>query len=415
MNYLFIVTESRSANGICTKAIMERLAESHCVYCITNREDGQGPAYQQGSVQYYTVRPRLVYSMASRLAQRDAPSARAKAERVALFIINKLKLILTAPIWPLISPLYANRLYRTARSVCRKQSIDCIVPVYTQIDTLIAACRIKKRFRSIQYVPYFLDSLSGGYGPRYFTKDWIRRQGLRWEHLLLPEADHIIAMESSRRHHRAYSSRMVYYDRIHFLDLPLLTAPNPEAALGPDLMDPHQINLVYVGTLPNGIRSPEYVLKVFSHIRDQRWQLYFVGEDGHEKLNFAARQDPRIHVIGRVSHETALRYEAQASALVNIGNRNPNMVPSKIFEYFSWGKPIVSTAASGDEPSIPYLRRYPRVLILDETAPDPGAEAERLVAFIDAARGASICPSVIQKEFYSNTPEATVAFLQEIR
>ena len=46
-----------------------------------------------------------------------------------------------------------------------------------------------------------------------------------------------------------------------------------------------------------------------------------------------------------------------ASFLVNIGSINPNTVPGKIFEYFAYNKPILSTYSIVDEPSINYLKK----------------------------------------------------------
>lgn len=101
----------------------------------------------------------------------------------------------------------------------------------------------------------------------------------------------IIAMESSRLHHQKYSSQMSYYAKIHFLDLPLLFISAPTKDTGSCLMDANKINLVYVGTLPSGIRSPDPILRVFSYINDDCWQLYFIGEAAHEGLNAAAERD----------------------------------------------------------------------------------------------------------------------------
>ena len=46
--------------------------------------------------------------------------------------------------------------------------------------------------------------------------------------------------------------------------------------------------------------------------------------------------------MGRVSHTVAIQYMSEADFLLNIGNSISSMVPSKIFEYISTGKPIIS-------------------------------------------------------------------------
>ena len=408
MNYLFIVTESLSANGICTQAVMERLAPEHEVFCITNREWGMPERFEKNGVHYRTVKPRWVYAIGSMLARRELPEGQKKLWRKLQYLMDRAKLVLSLGRWPLLSPAYARRIEKAARRLCREADIGCIVPVYTQIDTLIAASRVKKDYPELFYVPYFLDSLSGGYGLRLYTPEQTRRKGLAWERRLLANADRIIAMESSRGHHEAYSTAESYYDRIAYFDLPLLRRDPPAA--GEPLMDPGKYNLVYVGTLPSGIRSPEFVLNLFRHLEGERYQFWFVGTSDCAALNEESARDPRIHVVGRCDHDVALRYEAQAAVLVNIGNTNPNMTPSKIFEYMSFGKPILSTMAVAGEPSCRYLEQYPLALVLDETEPD----FDRVADFLNRSTGQTVDLTQVWETFYQNTPDALASFLENL-
>lgn len=401
MKYLFIVTESASANGICTLAVMKELAREAEIFCITNREPGMRGEFRRDGIHWQTVKPRLVYRMGALLSRRDILPL-----RWLRFVLDRAKLVLTLPVWPLHSLLYARRIERAARRLCRREKIDCIVPVYSQIDTLIAAARIKKRHPQVLYVPYFLDSLSGGYGLRIFSPKQTVKRGLAWERKLLKNADRIIAMESSRGHHRHHSAGESYYSRMVFLDLPLLGEPIQTEPV----LDPEKRNLVYVGTMPRGIRSPEYLLNVYRHLRGENYRFWFVGCEDCPSLTEAAKRDGRIRLAGRCSHRQALAYEAGAAALVNIGSRNPGMTPSKLFEYLSFGKPIISTAGSEEEPCRGYLQKYPAALILDENQRDFEAAARRLEAFLEQA--ASVEPEQVRRLYVENTPQATAAFLR---
>lgn len=412
MKYLFIVTESLSANGICTQAVMERLAQNHEVFCITNREWGIPEDFEKNGIHYRTVRPRWVYAIGSMLTRREMPAGKKKLWQKIQYLMDRAKLVLSLGCWPLLSPAYARRIEHAARRLCLETDIGCIVPIYTQIDALIAASRIKKDHPYIFYIPYFLDSLSGGYGLRLFTPEQTRAKGLAWERRLLPCADRIIAMESSRDHHERCSAGECYYERIAYFDLPLLRRDPPAA--GEPLMEREKCNLVYVGTLPGGIRSPEYLLKVFGRLEGAQYQFWFVGTSDCAVLNAAAARDPRIHVVGRCPHALALRYEAQADVLVNIGNTNPNMTPSKIFEYLSFGKPILSTMAVAGEPSRRYLEQYPLALVLDENGADIARTAGQVAAFLERCGGQTADPEWIRTTYYRNTPDALASFLEEL-
>lgn len=410
MNYLFIVTEYASANGICARAVMEALSRDHGVWCLTGREWGMDAQFCNNGVHYVTVKSRLTRRIRSMASRRGLRPWQKTLLGAAAYGLERLELFLSLGRWPLLSPRSARDLEAAAEELCLREGIECIVPVYTQIDALIAAHGVKARHEDILYIPWFLDSLSGGYGLRIFSRQRTRRLGLAWERKLLDTAEHILVMESSRTHHDTYSAGERHYGRLQYFDLPLLRAQVPEP--GDPLMDRSVRNLVYVGTLPEGIRSPEYLLEVFRHL-DRRYHLWFIGDENCNPVNAAARREPRIHMLGRRDHGTALRYEAQAHILVNIGSRNPNMTPSKIFEYLSFGKPILSTVVSRQDPCRGYLEKYPLALILDE-GEDPVRAAARLTEFADRTDGVQADPEQVQRLFRQNTPEALVAFLTSL-
>ena len=398
MNILLLVTELNSANGICAQSVMRELvSRGHSVYCVTNREKHGA---LDKAIQYSYVKPRLVYRLL------NGSDNRKIAKTIGL-LLNKMKLAISYPTWPLISQQYARRIYRAAKLICQKNRIDMIIPIYTQIDTLIAANRIKKEMSDIRYIPYFLDSLSGGYGPKYFPKEWVIRRGIRWEEKLLPLADKIILMESSRLHHEKYSCNEKYYDKFVYLDLPLFQSQTDnQAVTGSILMDADKTNIVYVGSLPTGIRSPEYILKVFEQIKCFNFQLYFIGSENNQFLNDFATKDMRVHVIGRCSHEQALQYVQQATALLNIGNSNMHMTPSKIFEYMSFGKPIISTMPIMNEPSKIYLDKYTCKLFLYEWEEEYESAASDLTDFLSNAKNTKVDVEYLKQIFCLNTPRA---------
>lgn len=421
--YLFLLTKSNGANGICVKRIMEKLLERKCdVYCITNREYSEKKEFIEDGVKFYTVTPRFSYKILSYIKYTKNNKLYRKILKLIFYILNKISLILSLPNWPLISYFYCNRIYYHAKKICRENNIDYIIPVYSQIDTVIAAYKIKKyNLKNIKYVPYFLDSLSGGYGPKYFSENWTIHRGLKWEKKLLPLADKIIMMKSSEIHHKKYSLNKSYYDKMIFLDIPLFQPDLKNKVENnvdnrKNVMNHSMINIVYAGSLPKGIRSPEFFLKIFEKIKNQNIHVYFIGSNDCKVLNDFVKKDHRIHVIDSCAHEIVLQYELEATVLLNIGNTNTNMTPSKIFEYMSFGKPIISTMPIKDEPSSIYLQRYPLTFFLkeyedNENIGDPEI-TEELENFLIDLPYQKVDMDYLQNEFKLNLPST---FIDTIR
>lgn len=413
MKILFIVTELNSANGICSQAVMcELIKQGHSVYCVTNSE--HIPPSDLDGIKYSLVRPRLVY----RLFQKANLSSNLLIKLIWQFIatvLNKLKLLLSIPTWPLISPSYTGRIYKISQKICEDENVDVVIPVYSQIDTVITAEKIKKRYPSIRYIPYFLDSLSGGYGPKCFSKKWVIHRGLKWEQRLLVNADKIIMMQSSREHHRKYSRDKSYYERILYLDLPLLTI-FPKSYRNIDWLPNDKINLLYIGTIPVHIRNPKYFLEVFNAIPNSNFRLTIVGTSTCPAiLEEACRGDGRIFLRPSVSHTEAVAAMQTADILVNFGNNKSSMTPSKIFEYMSAQKPIISTAPIIDEPSLPYLKNYPCSLVINEYCETKASVAIRLQEFIKKNKGIKIDATKLKEKSYLNTPQAFVDCISKLQ
>jgi hypothetical protein len=373
----------------------------YLVYCLT--EQALVSNFEQ--IQFLFVKPRMfqrIQNFAKKIVL-----GRTVVMKLNQFL-NKVLLFICIPIWPLLSPLFAYRLYKKALIFCKRENIDCIVPIYTQIDTLIAAHFIKKKIPTIKYVPYFLDSLSGGYGPRVFSKEWTIQKGLKWEKMLLENADKIVAMESSRKHHEFYSRTASFFSRFIFLDLPLFKWNSVINEKKTDC-----ITMAYVGTLPKGIRSPRFIVDVLSKIKSKKIKFVFVGENHNSILNAVASMDKRFFVIGRISHKEANEWICRSDVLINIGNTNRNMTPCKIFEYMSTGKKILSTFPIENEPSVFYLKKYSNALLLDERRRDYANLADEVVSFINK-KTRSVDSCTLKKLFYENTPQAFVAELNKI-
>lgn len=413
-NIMFLVTESKSANGICCTAVMKELkSQGMNIFCITNKEFDYDKEFVKDGIKYYTIKPRLIYRIDSFLMNSTHSKFIEKILTMCRQIINKGKLCLAYFSWPLISPMYTRRIYLMAKKIVRNNCIDTLIPIYTQIDTLIVSNKIKKKNKDLRYIPYFLDSLSGGYGPKVFSKEWTMKRGIKWEKKLLPNADKIIMMQSSRQHYEKNCSSFDYFDRIIFLDLPLFS---------PHVLEPRDtewefedgtINLLFIGTIPIHIRPIEYFIELFLRLTDARLRFHIIGSSTCESyLKEVARKDSRIRLHPFISHEEAILAMKATDFLVNLGNNNTYMTPSKIFEYMSLGKPIISTAPIHDEPSIVYLEKYP-VKHIVYYKNEINGEFVALKEFIMKAYKTRVDVQQLEREFYNNTPKAFASCIRK--
>lgn len=401
---LFIVTELESANGICAINVMEEYVNNgYEVFCLTNLEPNKPKTEVYRNIQIIRVRPCLSYTLNK--MSRNKKGLNKKILLFSSLVLSKLKLVIMLPFWPMTSFSLSIRYFLNTNKLVREKKIVTIVCVYTQIDTLISGYLSKLINPSIRFIPYFLDSLSGGPGLRIFSSKYTIRVGLFWEKILLSKADKIVMMEASFEHHKRYSSNRSYYNKMVFLDLPLYK-PLPIRNIKNDAIPKKSTEFLFVGTIPCKIRNPEFMLKVFSTLINYDIRLTIVGTNTCPELfrEYQKIMGEKLVLLDFIGHSDAIRLMLDADVLVNIGNNIVNMVPSKIFEYMSLKKPILSFCSLTNDSTFKYLNAYPLKLILMNRDNDVLELKNEILAFINQIK----IPQLVKFNDYNlvnNTPE----------
>ena len=393
-----------SANGIsCKKVIDECVSRGYDVSCVINDYAGEKKEDVIDGAKVYRIRHRL-FDRVIQWCDRNTEKPYTEIIRKIAYVVNKLKFIIMSPTWPIVSPLYCYRFYKKAKKLVEKEKFDAVVSIYTPVDALLSGYFIKKKFPEIKYYPYFLDSLSGGFGPKQFSKERIINRGLRIEARVFEEADKIVLMKSSEEHQRKYNSR--FSEKFIFLDIPMLSEPEE---FKEKAKDDSAIKLLFVGSLSSNVRNPATLISALEKIPDENISCEFVGNvTCKEKFNKLKNlYGDRLIFTDFVNHDEISEKFMQADILINVGNLIPTMVPSKIFEYMSYGKPIISTFEIKNEPSKKYLEKYPLALMLNNK--DSAEEnAQKIQAFIKATEQKRVSFKDVEEVFELNTPKAFV-------
>lgn len=401
MKIVVATLQRLSANGICANAVItEFLRRGHEVVWICNFENA-APTPTEG-LEFAQIAPRWIDAQLARYGNRPFIKR-------ALVAINRLGMLRSVFSWPLISKRYLKRVSRAVAAA--SLDADVVIGAYTQIDAIIASHEAKKGNPRLHFIAWYLDSFTGGHGPRFLDAEEIERRGKLWNRQLLENADAVVAMESSRRFHEEHCCDEPWFDKLRFLDLPLLDI-SEASDLQANVESNKTKTIVYAGTHPEGIRSPEFFINVLSFIPNESLRVLFVGDETNRILIEACARDRRIEVRGGVPHEEVSRLLSSADYLLTLGNRLANMTPSKIFEYMAFRKPIIATYPIDSEPSLPYLERYGDALMLDERG-DPLVAAKQLVGFLNAGHE-PIAFDELKSRFWKNTPSAFCDLVETI-
>ena len=88
-----------------------------------------------------------------------------------------------------------------------------------------------------------------------------------------------------------------------------------------------------------------------------------------------------VHDLGILEPRVCDHEVAASDVLLSIGNRDPYLVPSKLFKYMSSGKPIIHIKRGCADCCQPYLDRYPLSLVVDDV--DSGCLKDSVEEFLN--------------------------------
>jgi glycosyltransferase involved in cell wall biosynthesis len=123
--------------------------------------------------------------------------------------------------------------------------------------------------------------------------------------------------------------------------------------------------VLYSGVM-NKYGGVDLLLKAFKLVEDSSIELWLCGKGENDEIRCAIEQDARIKWYGLVTDDRLIELSEIASAFINPRPVNlpasAGNFPSKILEYLSYGKPVISTWTEGLSPE------YKEVLVVLENA-----------------------------------------------
>ena len=170
------------------------------------------------------------------------------------------------------------------------------------------------------------------------------------------------------------------------------------------------INLLFCGIVTDQFRSPAKLLKLLEPLFDkgEKIRVYFLGDNMSATVTeYCLRYPDNVIAKDRVPAETALATMNDADVLFNISNTLDNQVPSKIFDYFSMGKPVLNLQKIENCPAEEYFAKYPLCYNLKEFEP---ADADSLLEFLKKAKGQQMAFADVEKIY----AEATVDYVADV-
>ncbi len=359
MKKILVLTEEfcalTNANGVCTKAIVDALSQKNNVMVLSTIDSFENtlPSEYDGTK---TVYQRNVW-WEFRYDSNQSPVL-----QKIINLLGKTRNLLMKPFFPVgsISPII--RFYLKACKLHEQYHFDIILCFFHPFEAFIVGSMLKIKYPGLRVVHYMLDSLSN-YTPnvKLLSKEFCHNRYIKLENWGYSHCDCIINLQVQNK----FYSRSPRYDKFRskmvYADIPLF---KEQRKLDSYLV--HKGTMIYAGSLAKAFRNPTYALKLFSALPDNYKAIFYCSGDCNDLISEYASKYNTIVAGGYIQHDLLEKKLAESEVLINIGNYKLNMIPSKIFEYFSFEKKIIHFYKDDNDTCIPYLKKYPYALLIDE-------------------------------------------------
>lgn len=385
---LFITQEypaKNSPTALAAFAVIEKLKENYDVYCLAL----EGSNANADSKVFYSEKE-------------NQKSHKKSLDRILL----RIRQLFMIPFYPVFHPLQQIKLNKKAFEICKQYGIDIVVCVSFPFEAVVAGNYIKKRIPGIKLVSYLIDAYACGTLPKYLPKAFAAYRKHNYERKYIKGSDLIIAMESSKFYYSKQKDR--FYKNIQYLNPAFMLPPKEYNTNDSSIIQRGKINIVYAGYLYLPDRNPTYIIRLLSSLNNNNIRLIFIGKSDigqiieNEKKSF----NGEILKLDFLPHDQLPGILKGADALLHLGVSNDNAISGKIFEYMSYGKPIICTYFKEKEATLPYLAKYPLSCCINSTVSSFEDAKIQLNNFLQKSLGKEISYSDVYKLFYTSTPDA---------
>lgn len=404
-----------SANGLNTKYIIDEFIErKYDITCISVKDEGETEKNFETieGVPVYRVNPSFYSKILFEESKLKSYSIR-KIYYMFARILRKLKIGLLLLDFPNFDLLQTKRVLNKLENLHKEKNFSCVIAVFQPYSNIAALKKFKKKYPDVVCVGYYLDLITNISKPNFMPKkfyDWLcHRESYKSARLF----DQILIPNGGKK---TYSNQKYVdvKDKISFVDFPTFVSKDDMTNI---TYFPNKTKtvLTYAGTLDKKFRNPEILLKVLNELcgKNQNIELNIFGKNNCNEIFNRYNSSLEIILHGNCPHEKVKKAMDESDFLINISNKIQNAVPSKIFELFSTGKPIINIVFDNNDITTTYFEKYPSVYNIKAWKPVP-EQIDDIENFLKNEKGKLYDVNQIKNYFLENLPDYTVDIIEKL-
>ena len=382
----------------CTTRIMKKLCESgnYKISCVS---------YESRGVDAYDYLPGI------ELLRLPIKAKRRLLPRWAKQFLTIIKI----PLFPFGQLFASHRLYRATRDLIRGMHFDLVICQYLPEESLLSGVWLKKHGQINNLMVIFWDNIYGKLPRRIIPKHFALRRH-RWaEGFVAKYADQLVSLYPIKSFHEKYGELPEAKGKREYLGIPSVIRPQViSSSEKQGVIVSGKINILYSGTI---FRESyvEYLVDLLNDtpLADQINLVFFQRGVSSEKWDaLKKRFRGSIYSSGWIPLQDLLAFYSKADFFISFPGV-PTSICSKLYEYVSYGKPILVLYDDDTDVNITAFSRYPAFYCVD-TRCRAAEKALDVSFFIQSNNGRTILFEECERLFAKDSPQAFVELIDKI-
>lgn len=342
------------AGGICIRNITKEFNNRNKKVFIITEAKNDGCIERSKKLEVWGVKKTWFSLLSQKLQHTHGISS------VCYKVIRILRGIFVTLLYPNVSPIRSKKIEKLADQIIRKNNVKVLIGAYRPYESIDAAIRIKNKYKNnIKCFTYHLDLISS---PNTNSSLLYKYKKMRGKAALKKEygiVDYLILPESGRGLLQC-EEKILYADFPLYIDDGVMEKNNFE-------YDKDYINIAYIGTIDGKNREISTIGNLLNLLNEnKKVKLHIWGallDTNSEKI---AKENSYIEYHGMVENKYTRYLLSEADLCLNLSNKiTYTMIPSKIFQLFSVGNPIINIVESRKDKSLSYFEEYGNVFNID--------------------------------------------------
>lgn len=401
-----------AANGLIVDHIVKEMKDrGFDVLCLSVKRPGEIKYEVIDGVKIFRVSP----SLYSRIQESDNKKFIFKFIKKLSRVFRSIKLGLLVFKFPDFDFHQNKKVYKTIDNILKDEEIDSVIGVYKPYSNIAALKTIRKKYPQIKCGALYLDLVNSMRKPRCMPNGTYNYLVNKNSFDILKSLDFLLIPPQGEKLFIKKKFNQLE-DKIHNIEFPTLIDTGETSHINESILGCNYIKVTYAGTLDENYRNPDKLLYLLDKATNKigNIELNIYGFNNCESL-FEKYRSEKLTIInnGTVPHSIVIKSMLASNYVVNIGNANMDAVPSKIFELFSTGKPIINLISDKNDGTKIYFDSYPSSFEI-KAYDNINNYIEDFVDFLVHEKDKQADNKEIKRIFYKNTPAYTVDKIEQI-